>query len=118
MRYLGDLLERLGSQQWELPVAHALNGSGLYTLREIVARRPAIKGPASLNNEEGWELVLARMRMHRVYQMGWLEGYVGTPAEAVGAIESDSGVGRRIVADQQEYISALIEVVYGDSRAE
>ena len=46
--------------------------------------------------------------------MGCPEGYVGTPRQAIEAIEAQSPVGERILNSEREYITALIGDVYGE----
>src|SRR5256885_220484 len=106
MRYLNDLLERPGSEHWGFPIAYNFAGAGMYSLSEILTMRPAIKSPRKLSDNEWRELILSRMRMHSAYQMACPDGFVGTPEQAVEAIESRSTLGQRIIDDQREYVTS------------
>lgn len=126
MRYLPDLLERPQLPIWQLPVAYARDRSRTYTLREIVDGKPDVASPNQLAEEEWRELVLAQKRIGvryedqsrlAKYQLFCPEGAVRDSHEAIDQIERRSALGDRIVASSREYLTALLQDVYGGESA-
>ena len=109
---LPHLLNTPEAEHWRLPVAYAAVADRMYTLREIVASRPTIRPPTELDALRWKQLALARLRKQTAYQYAGSAGTIRTPDEAVGAIESGSALGARVLEGVRELVTRLVNEGY------